>query len=64
PYDRIICHAAVEKIPKYWLNQIENGIIVSPVGKLYQKLMKYKIENGIIVESKHLLDVVFVNLKI
>lgn len=63
PYDRIICHASVEEIPKYWLNQIENGIIISPVGKSYQKLMKYKIENNKIIESKYLLDVIFVNLK-
>jgi len=64
PYDRIICHAAVKDIPEAWLEQIENGIIISPIGDLYQKLEKIIIKNGKIEERIPLLDVIFVPLKI
>jgi len=66
-YDRIICHAAVKELPKPWLDQIENGIIVSPIGDpygWYQKLEKVIIKNRKIEKRIPLLDVVFVPLKI
>jgi len=63
PYDRIICHAAVREIPEPWLEQIENGIIVSPIGGLYQKLEKIIIKNKRIEKRIPLLDVIFVPLK-
>jgi len=63
PYDRIICHAAVKEIPKPWLEQMENGIIVSPVGSFYQKLEKIIVKNRRIEKRIPLLDVIFVPLK-
>jgi len=67
PYDRIICHAAIKKLSKPWLDQIENGIVVSPIGdpyRGYQKLEKIIIKNGGIEKRIPLLEVVFVPLKI
>ncbi len=64
PYDGIISHAAVEKIPKYWINQIDEGIIVAPVGKYSQKLEKIIVSEGKIVERVPIVDVIFVPLKI
>jgi len=67
PYDRIICHAAIKELPKPWLDQIESGIIISPIEVPYggyQKLEKVIIKNGKIEKRLHLLSVVFVPLKI
>jgi len=64
PYDRIMCHAAINEVPDTWLEQIENGIIVSPIGNLYQKLEKIFVKNGKIEKRIPLLDVIFVPLKI
>lgn len=64
PYDRIIAHVGIMKVPEYWLDQIKNGIIIAPVGDIFfQKLMKYIIKDGKIVEEKYLDDVIFVMMK-
>lgn len=63
PYDRIICHASVKEIPKYWLEQINDGIIITPVGDYFQKLMKYIVRNGRIEKEIYLEDVIFTSLK-
>ncbi len=40
PYDKIICTAAIPRIPDEWLEQLrENGILVAPVGPEYSKKM-------------------------
>jgi len=67
PYDRIICHAAIKELPGPWLDQIENGIVVSPIGDPYggyQELEKIIVRNRRIERRIPLLDVVFVPLKI
>ncbi|RDD52277.1 protein-L-isoaspartate O-methyltransferase [Nanoarchaeota archaeon NZ13-N] len=64
PYDRIICHAAIKNIPDYWLRQMEDGIIVAPVGGYYQRLEKIIVRRGKIIEKYPTIEVIFVPLKI
>jgi protein-L-isoaspartate(D-aspartate) O-methyltransferase len=52
PYDKIICTAAIPKIPDEWIEQLkENGIIIAPVGPEFgqkmTKLTKLKNRNEI-----------------
>ena len=63
PYDRIIVTAACPKIPYNLLDQLkENGILVVPVGKEYQDMIKLvKTKNG--YNTKHYGKFVFVELK-
>ncbi len=50
PFDRIIITAACEKIPTPLIDQIlEGGLLVAPIGKNTQKLVRFqKIEQGMI----------------
>jgi len=54
PYDKIIVTAAAPMIIKQWTEQLkEDGIIVAPVGGLFeQKMIKAKKINGKIVEEE------------
>ena len=58
PYDRIIVTGAMPRIPDSLKSQLKpNGLLISPVGQYFQKLVLYsKSDNS----YKELLDVVFV----
>lgn len=53
PFDKIIITCAPEEIPKELINQLKiNGIMVLPVGDIYQELkVVKKTEKGIVVED-------------
>ncbi len=47
PYDRIIITAACPEIPKHLIGHLkDNGIIVAPVGRLFQKMIKITKEKS------------------
>jgi len=54
PFDRILISAACRKIPKKFSNQLkEKGILVIPLGKYEQSLVKFqKVKNKIIIKKK------------
>lgn len=58
PYDRIIVTGAMPRIPESLISQLkQDGLLISPVGQYFQKLILYsKSDNS----YKELLDVVFV----
>lgn len=58
PYDRIIVTGAMPRIPESLVSQLkQDGLLISPVGQYFQKLILYsKSDNS----YKELLDVVFV----
>ncbi len=64
PFDRIIVHSAVHRIPNTFLWQLrDGGVIIAPVGPSWnQKLMKVIKKNGTI-QKKELIDVLFVPLR-
>ncbi len=52
-YDKIICTAACPEIPKHWVEQLkEGGIIVAPVGRHSQVMVKVKKVKGELVKEK------------
>jgi len=63
-YDRIILHAAAEKIPNKLLEQLKNdGIFIGPIGKYYsQNLIKITKKKNKFIEE-NLGDFIFVPLK-
>ncbi|MDN5358432.1 MAG: protein-L-isoaspartate(D-aspartate) O-methyltransferase [Candidatus Diapherotrites archaeon] len=65
PYDRVIIHAAVPKIPEPLVEQTrEGGIIVAPVGSLHtQFLEKYVKMGDHLVLAERSMPVVFVPLR-
>jgi protein-L-isoaspartate(D-aspartate) O-methyltransferase len=49
PYDRIVVTAASPKIPEPLVQQLnEGGIIIAPVGKMFQQMIKVRKEGGIL----------------
>ena len=62
PYDRIIYHAALPRIPSPIIGQLrEGGIVVAPVGDLrYQDLVAYQKRGGKLVEIERREGFVFV----
>lgn len=53
PYDRIIITAACEKIPSSLIDQLsEGGILLAPIGKNTQKLVKFQKTKQGVVEKK------------
>ncbi len=65
PYDRIIVTAAAPEVPKHLLEQLkEKGILLAPVGDLYnQEMLKVrKLKNGK-TKTENLGDFVFVPLR-
>jgi len=61
PYDRIIISAACDKIPKTILNQLKHdGILVAPIGKPEQSLIKLQRKNNKFVVKKEIPGFVFV----
>jgi protein-L-isoaspartate(D-aspartate) O-methyltransferase len=49
PYDRIIVTAACPEIPKPFITQLkEGGILIAPVGRLFQTMIKAKKVDGIL----------------
>jgi len=65
PYDRIIVHAAVPRIPEPLVEQlVEGGVVVAPVGSRYeQTLEKYVKKEGELVLEQRGSPVVFVPLR-
>lgn len=62
-FDRIIVTAAAYEIPKKLIKMLKsNGILLCPVGKEVQKLVKLKKKNGKLIK-KYLGDFIFVRLK-
>ena len=62
-FDRIIVTAAAYKIPKKLIKMLKsNGILLCPVGKEVQKLIKIKKRNSKLIK-KYLGDFIFVRLK-
>ena len=63
PIDRILVTAAADTVPEDLLKQLSpNGIMIIPIGKLEQKLMKIKKNLNNEIEMEELLDVKFVPL--
>ncbi len=64
PFDRILVNAACEEIPKELINQLKtNGILVAPIGPMYnQKMIKLTKEENKLKEE-YLGDFVFVKLR-
>lgn len=64
PYDRIILTAASPKIPKHLVKQLKReGILLAPVGSLYEQDMLKITKNGDRLETKNLGSFVFVRLR-
>ncbi len=63
PFNRIIINAACKEIPKTLLLQLKNkGILIAPIGKYSQKMIKFtKINNKF--KEEYLGDFIFVELK-
>jgi protein-L-isoaspartate(D-aspartate) O-methyltransferase len=60
PYDRIMMTAAPARFPKNLFDQLsEGGIAVAPVGDFFQRMMRFRKENGKI-EEEALIGVSFV----
>jgi protein-L-isoaspartate(D-aspartate) O-methyltransferase len=63
PFDKIVYTAAVKEIPYHILDQLkENGILLAPIGKYSQKMLKLTKKKGG-VEMQSLGDFLFVPLK-
>lgn len=64
PYDKIILTAACPKIPKVLIKQLKiNGILVAPVGPLYNQEMLKVIKRANKLEIKSLGNFIFVPLQ-